>query len=165
MQVVLILRWPSAGNWGLSVRGRTRDEQITRLLELNQKLNKRLLTKNSTQNFWAKTFDQQLNQKLLTKTFWPKTVDQKLNQKLLTIVSPKLTFFVFPRHLTKSVAKLAIQRIVVSILNHEIWGRFHDTCVYMWVLIKEKNIRIFLEYIYCHTAGEKGKVKYLEVNM
>ena len=152
MQVVLILRWPSTGNWGPSVRSRTRDEQITRLLELHQKL----LTKNSTKGFWPKT---------LTKNFWPKTVDQKLNQKLLTIVSPKLTFFVFPRHLTKSVAKLAIQRIVVSILNHDIWGRFHDTCVYMWVLIKEKSSRVFLEYIYCHTAGEKGKVKYLEVNM
>ena len=165
MQVVLILRWPSAGNWGLSVRGRTRDEQITRLLELNQKL----LTKNSTKGYWPKTqlktFEQKLLTKNSTKNCWPKTVDQKLNQKLLTIVSPKLTFFVFPLHLTKSVAKLAIQRIVVSILNHEIWGRFHDTCVYMWVLIKEKNIRIFLEYIYCHTAGEKGKVKYLEVNM
>ena len=161
MQVVLILRWPSTGNWCLSVRSRTRDEQITRLLELNQKL----LTKNSTRNFWAKTFDQKLNQKLLTKNFWPKTVDQKLNQKLLTIVSPKLAFFVFPPHLTKFVAKLSVQRIVVSILNHDIWGRFHDTCVYVWVLIKEKNIMIFLEYIYCHTAGEKGKVKYLEVNM
>ena len=148
MQVVLILRWPSTGNWGPSVRSRTRDGQITRLLEPNQKL----LTKNSTKDYWPKTqlktFEQKLLTKNSTKNCWPKT------SLCFPLTLPSLF-----------VAKLSIQRTVESILNHDIWGRFHDTCVFMWVLIKEKSVGIFLEYIYCHTAGEKGKVKYLEVNM